>query len=199
MGRLDKNNRLEVFNEDFLKFPLKEKLLSSLRKDQQAKVIASPPYHITTPIIRKLISCRGMISHVVLILQEEFVKRIVSKSGNKDYSSFSVFVQSYAKAHNMGTISRTCFYPSPKVDSAILLLEMKEPPFSPEQMEKYHQMVQGAFQQRRKKLISSLKKRFDKEKLQETFSSIGLSEDIRPEQCSLEQFEELFLLLSEAT
>lgn len=192
LSRLNQEDLLEVFCEDFLKFPLQDILMSHLEKNEKAKVIASPPYHITTPILEKLIACRQWISHVVLILQEEFVNRIIAKSGSKEYSSFSLFVQSYAKATCGGVISRRCFYPSPKVDSAILLLEMKEPPFPQEEMEKFHKMIRQAFGHRRKMLVSSLKDLYEKQRISQALNDLGYLQTLRPEDCSLDDFTRLF-------
>jgi 16S rRNA (adenine1518-N6/adenine1519-N6)-dimethyltransferase len=180
---------LEVFEADFLKFPLNS-LQKYLQKDQKIKVVANIPFNITTPIISKLFKC-DFISSITIMIQKEMAIRIVSKENTKDYSAFTIFVNFYSYPELMFNVSKNCFYPKPKVDSSVLKLTIRN--FFPiKENEKFHEMVRKAFNQRRKKITSSLKGYVDMERLKKSLLELKLDNNVRPEDISFDNFVELF-------
>ena len=193
LPRLDPENKmLEVHSNDFLKFPLKERLQELLETGKKAKVVANIPYHLTSPIIEKVIEARNFIESVTLMVQDEVALRMCTSSG-KDIGSFSIFVQFYGEPHYAFIVPKKCFYPAPHVDSAVVHIVMNkrfniaEKPF--------FEVVHNSFQHRRKMLRSSLKELYSLEKITEALKLLKKNETARPEELSFEEWIQFFKFL----
>lgn len=193
LERLKSDDRLKIFCQDILHFPLKEKLSEEGKK---IKVIANLPYHLTTPIIVMLSPMRDSISSLTVMVQEEVGRRMTALPGTPDYGSFSVFLRFYTTPRYGFMVSRKCFYPSPKVDSAVVILELRKPPLSDEEAVSFFEMTRSAFQQRRKMLRASLRDLYPPNLVEESLKAIGVNPLARPETLSLENFLELHALLA---
>lgn len=189
------SKQLSVFCQDILTFPLSHELSQFLMKGQTAKVIANLPYHITTPILTQLAPLKSLFSSLTLMVQKEFAKRLVAQPGSAEYSSLTLFLQFYANLHYAFNVSRHCFYPPPNVDSAVVILQLREPPLSNEKATTFFQLTRTAFEQRRKMLKVSLKKLFSSEKVEAALKVIGQNPLARPENLSLDNFLQLHALL----
>jgi len=152
------------------------------KPDQQFnKVVANVPYYITSPIIEKILSFKDKAELAVLTVQKEVAERIAASPGSRAFGSFTVFVQNRAEVKIDSFISKKSFYPSPDVDSAILVLKPYDKPL----YEIDEKIVRAAFSQRRKMIRSSLSK------FNINFSSLGIDPRRRPETLSLQDFERL--------
>ncbi len=181
---------LEVFEQDFLTFPLEQLLSERLRQGNRAKIVSNLPYHLTTPIIANLVPLHHLISSLTLMVQKEVADRFVAKKNSSDYSSFTVFLNYFTVPKYCFTIEPTCFYPKPKVRSAVVRLSLI-PPLRPVSAD-FFQMTRAAFQKRRKMLRSSLKDLYGCEKIEEALINIGLSKEARPQELLLEEFIEVY-------
>lgn len=179
--------RLKIFCEDIMEFPIAEALMDK----PKAKVIANLPYHLTTPIIARFSPLKDLFSKLVVMVQEEVARRFAAKPKTSEYSSFSVFLNFYSNPVYAFTVSRNCFYPSPKVDSAVVSLELKTPP-SVSNQEHFFIMTRTAFEHRRKMLRGSLKELYATEAITESLIALGLNPKARPEELSLNEFIALF-------
>jgi 16S rRNA (adenine1518-N6/adenine1519-N6)-dimethyltransferase len=182
---------LQIFCEDILMFPIEETLSQQLKPLQKAKVVANLPYHLTTIILARLVVMNRLFSSLVLMVQEEVARRFTAKPGTSDYGSFTLFLNFYCRPKYGFQVSKNCFYPIPNVDSAIVLLELKEPPYVSNQ-EKFFEMTRTAFKHRRKMLRSSLRDLYDPDRIMETLKKIECSPQARPEELSLDQFLNFF-------
>jgi 16S rRNA (adenine1518-N6/adenine1519-N6)-dimethyltransferase len=121
------------------------------------KVVANLPYYLTSPLIARLLEFRAGISRLVLMVQEEVADRLLASPGTKEYGSPSVLVQSHCEVARAARVSRRCFYPSPEVDSALLVLEVRSQPLVPDRLAPlFFSIVHAAFGQRRKTLRNAL-------------------------------------------
>ncbi|MBI5346155.1 MAG: ribosomal RNA small subunit methyltransferase A [Chlamydiae bacterium] len=175
---------------DFLELDLDMVLKQHLKNCRLIKVVANLPYNITTPIIVKLLNS-SLISSITIMVQKEVAHRIVAKKNSKDYSAFTLFVNYYAEPKLMFEVSKNCFYPKPKVDSAIVQLTLKKSLPNIDK-EKFHELVRKAFHQRRKMLTSSLKEYCDGNLLKQALQDLNLKQTTRPEDLGLDQFITLF-------
>lgn len=153
------------------------------------KALGNLPYSITTPILE--IMCEQSFTSFTFMAQKELADRLKAPPGSKECGSISVFVQSHGRISGSFPVSRTCFYPSPSVDSTVLSIQFypeKEPPA-------LFTLVRAAFQQRRKMITTSLKKLFPQEKIKEALSFAGASVFARPEALTLEEWRSLFRFL----
>lgn len=184
-------NQLDVYCDDIMEFPLDTILKPLLQDGNKAKVIANLPYHLTTPIIANMVTRRDLFSKLILMVQDEVARRFVAKPGTADYSSFTVFLGFYCKATYGFTVGRKCFYPAPKVDSAVVLLEPVEPPHV-SNVDAFFTLTRTAFNQRRKMLRSSLRNIYPHDTIEEALKAIGKKEEARPEELTIDDFIRLF-------
>lgn len=187
--------RLTIFCHDILTFPLQKELEPFIQKDKKIKVIANLPYHLTTPIIAQLSPMKGLISSLTVMVQEEVARRMTAMPGTSEYSSFTIFLRFYTIPRYGFTVSRNCFYPSPKVDSAVVVLELREPPLSEDEAVSFFQLTRTAFEHRRKMLRASLKDLYPPQDIENALKVIGENPLARPEVLSLEKFLELHKIL----
>lgn len=188
--------QLEVFCEDIMKFPLEEFLKGRLRQGQRAKVIANLPYHLTTPILALLGPHHTLIESLTLMVQDEVARRMTSKPGTAEYSSLTLFLAFYAQVSYGFFVSRNCFYPAPNVDSAVVMLQLHQPPLDAVTAEKFFLLTRTAFGQRRKMLRASLKPLLNPTDIAQALEQLGLNPQARPEELSLTDFLHLFAKLS---
>lgn len=116
------------------------------------KVVSNLPYQISSPITFKLL--KYDFKRAVLIYQLEFAQRMVAKPGDKNYSRLSVMVQAKVDVNLVERIGRGAFYPKPKVDSAVIVMEPKP---KNEQIELNENLVKALFQHKRKLANKALK------------------------------------------
>jgi len=118
------------------------------------KVVSNLPYQISSPIVFKLLETGFDVA--VLMLQREFAERMVAAPGSAEYGRLSVGVYYRADCEISFNVSRASFWPQPKVDSCIVKLVPKEPPFRPRDERLYFDVVKAIFSHRRKKVSNSL-------------------------------------------
>lgn len=192
LERLNVNHQLKVIAQDALKVPVEE--LLALFPKKPIKLISNLPYHITTPLLTRFVSFSNEIQSIFVMVQEEVGRRMGAKPGSKDYGSITVFLEFYATVKYLFTVSRNCFYPAPKVDSAVISIVPHAHP--PEiDTEAFFQMTRTAFGQRRKSIPKSLQGIYPKERVISALESLQLSPLIRPEELSCAAWIELFHLL----
>lgn len=184
-------HRTQLIQADFLDAPFP---IPSAEKT--FKVIANIPYNITTPIIEKLITNRHHISSIFLMVQKELADRLAASPGNKDYGSFTIFVDYFCQVKKLFNVSRTCFRPIPKVDSAVISITPRSAPKVDVSNEKlFFDVMHAAFWGRRKTLNNSLKKYGPTSPLANLIApalqACNIEAQIRGERLSIEQFAAL--------
>uniref|UniRef100_A0A1I8AVM5 rRNA adenine N(6)-methyltransferase n=1 Tax=Steinernema glaseri TaxID=37863 RepID=A0A1I8AVM5_9BILA len=90
--------------------------------------VANLPYQISSPFVFKLLLQRPLPRYAVLMFQKEFADRLLAKPGDKFYCRLSVNVQLLARVEHLMKVKRTEFRPPPKVDSAVVRIQPKNPP-----------------------------------------------------------------------
>ncbi|MFH1185387.1 MAG: 16S rRNA (adenine(1518)-N(6)/adenine(1519)-N(6))-dimethyltransferase RsmA [Chloroflexota bacterium] len=114
-------------------------------------VAANIPYYITSPILRHLLESEPMPRRCVLTVQKEVAGRICAKP--PDMSLLAVSVQVYGSTQVVARIPAVAFYPSPKVDSAVVRVECHDQPMvHPSQLSAFFRVVKAGFRQPRKML-----------------------------------------------
>ena len=187
-------DNVEVINEDILKADIK-KLFDF--GDRKIKVVANLPYYITTPIIMRFFEENINVESLTLMVQKEVADRIVSVPGKKDYGILSVAVQFYSRAKKLFDVPKGCFVPQPDVISAVIRLDVLEKAaIDTDDKEHFFKVVKASFGQRRKTLVNALcnsgiGKGMTKEDIRNIIVAMELSENVRAEELSIEQFGEL--------
>lgn len=171
---------LSVHEADILEFDLS--LISP-----GTKVVANLPYHITTPILSKLVERSDLFQSITVMVQDEVAKRMTSKPKTSDYSSLTVYLSFFSEPKYGFKVKRTSFFPPPNVDSAIVRLDIKVPR-AISNKERFFKMVREAFNHRRKMLRASLRTIYTKELLEKHLPN----PNARPEEMSIDELIILF-------
>lgn len=190
------SEQLSIFPQDILTFDFEKEIKTSLKENCKAKVIANLPYHLTTPIISQLVPLRHIFSSLTFMVQEEVARRMTAQPDTSEYSSFTVFLRFYTEPVYAFTVSRNCFYPVPKVNSAVVTLRLREPPLKDEEAVAFFRLTRTAFEQRRKMLRASLKKIYPSCNIENALEAIGQNPMARPEVLSLEDFLRLYTFIN---
>ena len=177
--------------------------------EPQIKVVANLPYYITSPIIQSLLQ-NPYISEMTLMVQKEVAERIVATPNTKDFGILTLACNYYADTEMIMIVSKECFFPKPKVDSAVVHF-IKHPkaandastckgelcePQSDNNYEKLFKLIKAYFAQRRKKLLNSLTNAgYDKDTLAAAFTKLNFDENVRAENLSLEDYKNLLSLI----
>jgi len=119
-------------------------------------VVSNVPYSIATPLLFKL-ARECLFSRAILTLQKELAFRITSKPGTKDYGRLTVSLDAFFSSRLLMLIKRRNFYPEPEVDSAVIALERRPPPYEIRDLDLYLEVVKWLFTQRNKLLRRALR------------------------------------------
>jgi 16S rRNA (adenine1518-N6/adenine1519-N6)-dimethyltransferase len=130
---------------------------ATLIGDQPYKVVANLPYYITSPLLRHFFEAAHRPRRLVVMVQQEVADRIVAPPG--ELSLLGVSVQFYAVPRIIGRIGANAFLPPPKVDSAIVAIDVRPIPAIDVQPEQFFKVVSAGFAMPRKQLHNALPQR----------------------------------------
>jgi 16S rRNA (adenine1518-N6/adenine1519-N6)-dimethyltransferase len=179
----DLHGKLQVLEGDAVKVPL----------PPFGKVVSNLPYQISSPITFRLFD--HPFERAVLMYQREFAERLVAKPGTEDYSRLTVKTYVRCRAEVAARVSRAAFWPMPKVDSAIVVLEPRPSPFPMTNEGVFDVVVDATFAHRRKTIENSL--RLERRRFAKTDAAFDRMLEAapyrrnRPEELAPEQFGEL--------
>lgn len=145
----DAVERLTVLGADALR-------VTELPGPAPTALVANLPYNVAVPVLLAFLARFDSLRRVLVMVQSEVADRIVAPPGSRTYGVPSAKVAWYASARPAGTIGRAVFWPVPRVDSALVALERRDPPPSSASREQVFAVVDAAFAQRRKMLRSAL-------------------------------------------
>lgn len=196
---LSEYDNVTIIHQDILKVDI-NKLVQEKNNGKPIKVVANLPYYITTPIIMGLFESRVPLESITIMVQKEVADRMQVGPGTKDYGALSLAVQYYANPEIMMYVPPTCFMPKPNVGSAVIkLVRYEKPPVEVRDEHFMFQVIRAAFNQRRKTLVNSLGNaglnNVTKETVSKVLDEMNLSQTIRGEALTLEQFAQLTNLL----
>ena len=188
---------IEILNQDILRTDLRE----IIKKEKQSgnvenvKIVANLPYYITTPIVMMLLEKKLDLDSITVMVQKEVAERLIAIPGHKNTGAITYTVYYYADSCKVLEVPNTSFIPEPEVTSEVIKLKIrKEPPVKTKSEDLMFKIIKGAFMQRRKTLLNSLTnfKIFDDKKMGlEVLKRVGLKENVRAEELSLENFAQI--------
>lgn len=185
-------SNIKVFYNDIMKVDLSA-FVQEYCPNEKIAVIANLPYYITTPIIMMLLEAPIKIDFITIMVQKEVASRITALPNTSDYGALTASINFYSKPKKLFNVPAGCFIPKPKVDSAVVKLDLyNEPPVNTLDDKLFLDVIKAAFQQRRKTLLNSLYSYFNgkysKEIIKEIISNAQLKETVRGEELSIDQF-----------
>ncbi len=175
----------ELILGDALKVPLPK---------EKYKLVANIPYYITSPILNHFLNpktdkeCRP--ETIVLLVQKEVAQKVCVETG--EHTVLSLEVQIFGKATIAGYVSKSCFFPEPKVDSAILKIEVYPEPLIKD-IPLFMRTIKTAFSQRRKTLTNSLRMGlpYTHEQVEAILDKTKISRLSRPQELSIPDWQRL--------
>ena len=186
--------KFSLIEGDALKTLLKQ-------KDMPEVIYGNLPYNVGSVCIAKLIENSLLPNKMVFTLQKEVVERMVANCDSENYSSFSILCQIDYNVSYAFTIPQTCFYPVPKVDSAVVLMEKREQSLVPDAIRSlFLTLVRELFKSRRKNIrnnLSTSKFNFNKATIDEILEKANLSPTLRAEAIALEDLINLANIVKE--
>ena len=160
------------------------------------KLVANLPYSVASPILVELAQCPQRPERMVTTLQLEVAQRLMAGADDDDYGILTLLVQLDYEPREWFKIPAGCFFPSPEIDSACVVLTRRTQPFLSEaQRPVFVRIVKRAFSQRRKMMMKLLKQEWPADQLAAAFAELSISPQERAEKLSLEQFTALTRLL----
>ena len=190
---LEEFDNITVINEDVMKVDLR-KLVDEYSEGMPVSVCANLPYYITTPILMYLLESGVEFSSITVMVQNEVATRLVAKAGSSDYGAITAILGYYGSVKKLFKVSAGCFIPAPKVDSAVIRIDLyKEKPYRPKNEKLFRNTIKAAFEMRRKTMQNALSAKlgFSKELIANALSAIGHDENVRGERLSTEDFVKL--------
>jgi len=177
---------VRVLQADILK--VTDEQLRCEFKDHAYRVIANLPYNISSEFLRLFLEREYAPKAMLLMLQREVAERICSKDGEN--SVLSLAVQFFADPVIRFLVKKNSFFPSPKVDSAIIEIKNIRKDKYPIDPGKFFQVVKKGFAQKRKQLKNNLKE-FGEARVVDVLSVLGYSENCRAEELALNDWVKL--------
>ncbi|HJX37684.1 MAG TPA: 16S rRNA (adenine(1518)-N(6)/adenine(1519)-N(6))-dimethyltransferase RsmA [Anaerolineae bacterium] len=156
------------------------------------KVVGNLPYNITSAVLRHFLEADTKPSLLVVTVQREVAERIVAGPG--DMSLLAVSVQFYSRARIVARAPSGAFYPSPRVRSAVVRLDVHpEPQVEVDDTDRFFDVVRAGFAQRRKQLRNSLSQGLGLavDEVVEALRRAGIDERQRPQELTIEQWAQV--------
>ena len=170
----------------------KDRFPSTITDPRKYKLVANLPYYITQPIIRHFCESKLKPQTMVIMVQKEVAKNIVAKPG--DMSILAISVQFFGKPQIIDYVPAGNFFPAPKVDSAILKIEMyPENCIQVTSEENFFKVVRAGFSSARKQVANSLSQGLDipKSQVLSFMQQAGVAPQKRAEDLTIEELASL--------
>ena len=178
---------------DAMKLDLAE-LIRTEFPGMEVAVCANLPYYITSPVVMRVLEEKLPISSLTVMVQKEAAERLCAEPGTRAAGAVSISVRYYSDPEILFGVPRSCFYPQPKVDSAVIRLAVRKmPPVSVQDEKRFFEMVRAAFCQRRKTAVNSVAAGLSipKERAAALFAAAGVSPELRAERLTMAQLAAL--------
>jgi len=165
--------------------------LNEIIGERSYKVVANIPYHITSKILELFLSRENKPETMVLLVQKEVAERICAKPG--EMSVLAISVQLYGQPEIVDIVPKESFFPSPKVDSAILKVDRIQAIDTILNEKDFFRCVHIGFAAKRKTLVNNLMAGIglERQEVVDIIKSIGLKETVRAQELSIEEWKKL--------
>ncbi|MCX6001858.1 MAG: 16S rRNA (adenine(1518)-N(6)/adenine(1519)-N(6))-dimethyltransferase RsmA [Chloroflexi bacterium] len=187
-NRLSRFSNIDIINADILSLGI-----TALSKGAKYKVVANIPYYITSPVLRYFMQAGLRPSLMVIMMQEEVARDVTAKPGAMGFLAVSMRLFSIPKI--VLRVPADCFYPAPKVDSAVVRFDMLErPAVEVGNVEGFLELVHAGFGAPRKQLHNSLAigLRLEPAAAEEILVRAGIDSRRRPGTLTLDEWSALY-------
>ena len=191
-------DNVTVINGDIMETDI-QSLVDQYSDGMSVSVCANLPYYITTPILMRLLESGVRFSSITVMVQNEVASRLVAPAGKSDYGAITAVLGYYGTARRLFKVSAGSFVPAPKVDSAVVRIDLYPTPiYTPKNEAFFRDLIKAAFEMRRKTLANAINAKFphiEKGRIAEALKLLGLEENVRGERLTTADFVALSDLL----
>lgn len=183
----------KVIEADALKIDISELIATEFDDCAEVFVFGNLPYYITSPLVMKILEETHGVKSITVMVQREAAERFCAPEGSRESGAITLAVRYLSEPRILFGVPRSCFYPSPNVDSSVISFKPRPYPCAPKDEKKFFSLIKGAFSQRRKTAVNALlgTAGVDKQHLIELFEAAGISPTARAEQLKLIDFVKL--------
>ena len=181
-------DNIRIIWQDIMKVPL-QAFLQEHFGAREVAVCANLPYYITSPILMHLLESGAKLRSITVMVQKEAAERLCAEIGTREAGAITAAVRLRGHAEQLFEVPRDSFYPSPKVDSAVIRITPYDTPVCSEQeLQQVLKTVKAGFGQRRKTAVNALSAGLSlpKEQVTAALGECGLSTNVRFEQLDLD-------------
>lgn len=175
---------LEVRHMDAMLFPW-EKLSGPW------KIVGNLPYNVASPLMWDIAGRVPQLEKAVFMIQKEVADRILAKPGNKTYGGLTVWIQSHAKVRRGFNVPPGAFFPPPRVDSSVIVMEQLPEAERPKDGPRLSELIKNCFRRRRKQLNAILREAYPKIYKPDILEEMGIEGRTRPEELDPMRFQAL--------
>ena len=182
---------VKIIDADILKF-------DETQLPKNYKIVANLPFYLTGPAIRKFLESVNPPASLTLIVQKEVAQRIAANP--PQMSLLAISVQFYAQAKIIGYIKKDSFWPSPKVDSAIIRIDPHKNNYDKKSVEDFFKIVHAGFSHPRKQLANNLSKELglDRGTAEVLLKLCGIDPAARAETLAVKDWQRIVLQITRA-
>jgi 16S rRNA (adenine1518-N6/adenine1519-N6)-dimethyltransferase len=162
-----------------------EKLIAEAREaGRPLKVVTNLPYQISAAFLHGIVEHYADVALTVVMLQREVAQRVTAHASEPNFSSFSLYIQTFLETRWVCDVPADAFLPEPRVESAVIRLSPLPPERQPQPRDRelYFKLVEGAFRKRRKQLANAIQAampHLPMERIREALATAGLALNVR--------------------
>ncbi|MEM9453004.1 MAG: 16S rRNA (adenine(1518)-N(6)/adenine(1519)-N(6))-dimethyltransferase RsmA [Myxococcota bacterium] len=187
-AELGEHPRFSLHEADAVKFDY----ATAAGSVRRPKVVGNLPYHLTGPLMFRLLESHAVTGTWVVMIQKEVADRLCASPGSKTYGGITVALSRVRAIDGVVHVPPGAFLPPPRVDSAVIRLDpLPQPRGEVANPDGYLSLVRAAFQRRRKTLLNALSALAPKEQVRAWCEQAGVDAGLRPERLAPEQFAAL--------
>lgn len=184
-------DNITVINADVMETDI-QAIVDEYSDGMPVSVCANLPYYITTPILMRLLESGVKFSSITVMVQNEVAARLCAAPGKSDYGAITAVLGYYGSVRRLFKVSAGSFIPAPKVDSAVIRIDMyPEPIYHPKNEKFFRDLIKAAFEMRRKTLVNAVNAKFpqiEKGRIVDVIASLGFDTNVRGERLSTLDF-----------
>lgn len=188
--RTAKLTNIQVINADILHWP---HLTGLSELPQEYKIVSNLPYNITSFFLRQFLSVHDYKPRTMtLMLQDEVAKRLCPRAG--EMSLLGLSAEFYSEVKYLFKVPAQDFWPAPKVNSAVVHLQLHDAPLAPESAKLFFRLARIGFSAKRKMLKKNIINgvQVELEQVIDAFDTCQIDHSVRAEDLSLKQWLALF-------
>lgn len=189
---------VEMRFEDAMEYDYRATGLQAREQGRRFLIAGNIPYQITSPLIMHILESGTEFESMVLMMQREVAERLAAGPGSRRNGTITIKVQYFCTIETLFDVGKGSFLPPPEVESRVLRFRRRPEALTPERREKFFQLVNASFAQRRKQMANSVAAcgiGYTKPQVEEALTKLGKVTNARAEELGLEQFLALFELL----